>query len=123
MLICNCSEPCRNAGYSCEHIIHSGACILMLRYNVCNCACHCRFQKKEVRHHECYDRGETWQKRAILVSLGLVYYFRLNNEFREEYKKHMEEICTDITFTNALDDEVYIHISLLLQLVTHYSVI
>ena len=56
--------------------------------------------------HKCYDRGETWQQRAILVSLGLVYYFRLNNKFREEYKAKMEEICVDITFTEALDDEV-----------------
>ena len=65
--------------------------------------------------HKCYDRGETWQQRAILVSLGLVYYFRLNSEFRVEYKAKMKDICVDITFTEALDDEVW-KILILLQL-------
>ena len=69
---------------------------------------HWRFQRKNVTDHKCYDRGETWQQRAILVSLGLVYYFRLNTKFREEYKAKMEEICVEITFTEALDDEVWI---------------
>lgn len=71
-----------------------------------NCIFHCRFQNKEVADHKCYDDSETWQQRAILVALGLVYYFRLNKEFREEYKASMEQICGDITFTDALDDEV-----------------
>ena len=63
--------------------------------------------------HKCYGKGETWQQRAILVALGLVYYFRLNSEFREEYKEKMEDICVDITFTDALDDEVCRLLSLL----------
>ena len=76
-------------------------------YNVENCLYY-RFQKKKVTAHKCYDKSETWQQRAILVALGLVYYFRLNKEFREEYKDRMEDICGDIKFTEALDDEVFI---------------
>ena len=56
--------------------------------------------------HKCFDEHETWQQRAILVALGLVYYFRLNKEYRKEYKERMEDICGDITFTGALEDEV-----------------
>lgn len=68
--------------------------------------CH-RFQRKEVTDHKCYGESETLHQRAILVALGLVYYFRLNKEFRETYKDRMKDICGDNKFTDALDDEVH----------------
>ena len=59
-----------------------------------------------------YDRDDfSVSSRAVFVALALVYYFRLNDEYRKKFKKEMNE-CSPVgkqgilvTFENALDDE------------------
>ena len=55
----------------------------------------------------CKDRNDN-HRRAILVSLGVVYYVRLNGKFREQYSKFLNEnrISTDISFSNAFKVEL-----------------
>ena len=47
-------------------------------------------------------------RRAILVSLSIVYYMRLNTNYREEYRKAIDKKTygTDITFSYAFDNEL-----------------
>ena len=63
-----------------------------------------------------YDRlkphGEErmdYHRRAVLVALGLVYYMRLNAEFRKEYCKYLDDINrlpNEVTFSRAFEEEL-----------------
>lgn len=67
-----------------------------------------------------YDRfkphGELrsdYHRRAVLVALGLVYYMRLNAEFRKEYSKYLDEINrlpNEVTFSRAFKEELNYYI-------------
>ena len=60
---------------------------------------------------------ETYHLRAVLLTLGLVYYMRLNADHRKEYAEYLDNISKkvslsgDITFTTALNDELDYYIS------------
>ena len=52
------------------------------------------------------DRKD-YQRRAMLVALGLVYYMRLDADFRQDYCKCMNECDpNELSFTKALKDEL-----------------
>jgi len=55
------------------------------------------------------DKLEVTQ-RALLVSLGLVYYMRLNSEYRKKFVKEIDELTShySIKFEKAYNDEVSI---------------
>ena len=55
------------------------------------------------------DKLEVTQ-RALLVSLGLVYYMRLNSEFRTKFVEVIDELtsCYSVNFMKAYNDEVSI---------------
>lgn len=60
---------------------------------------------KHKPHGECGD----YHRRAILVALGLVYYMRLNAEFRNEYRSYLDAInCLpgEVTFSQAMEEEL-----------------
>ena len=62
------------------------------------------------KEFERYDSGKELHLRAILVSLGLVYYLRLGESDREHYAKFLNLRCEDleliINFTDAFNDEL-----------------
>ena len=68
--------------------------------------------KKCKRYNE-----ETYHLRAVLLTLGLVYYMRLNADHRKEYAKYLDSISKKISpseyiaFTTALNDELDYYIS------------
>ena len=50
-----------------------------------------------------------YHRRAVLVALGLVYYMRLNAEFRKEYSKYLDEINrlpNEVSFSRAFEEEL-----------------
>jgi len=55
------------------------------------------------------DKLEVTQ-RALLVSLGLVYYMRLNSEYRTKFVEVIDELtsCYSVNFMKAYNDEVSI---------------
>ena len=68
---------------------------------------------------EMYDKfkphGEDqddYHRRAVLVALGLVYYMRLNAEFRKEYSKYLDENykLNEVSFSRAFEDELNYYI-------------
>ena len=58
------------------------------------------------------ERGD-YHRRAVLVALGLVYYMRLNAEFRKEYSSYLDNINRlphEVTFSRALEEELNYYI-------------
>ena len=56
---------------------------------------------------------EDYHRRAVLVALGLVYYMRLNAEFRKKYSKYLDENCympNKVSFSKAFEDELNYYI-------------
>ena len=55
------------------------------------------------------DRLEVNQ-RALLVALGLVYYMRLNTDYRARFVKELDKMIQNynIKFNKAFSDEVHI---------------
>ena len=50
-----------------------------------------------------------YSRRAILVSLGLVYYMRLNTKYRAQFKELIDRqhgLVDDVSFSRAFDDEL-----------------
>ena len=44
--------------------------------------------------------------RALLVALGLVYYMRLNSEYREAFAKELDKLKFAVKFLKAFTQEV-----------------
>ena len=69
-----------------------------------------------------YDRDDfSVSCRAVFVALALVYYFRLNEQSRQQFKNEMSKVCLvdeqsiPVTFEQAVSDEfdwVFEHINL-----------
>ena len=58
-----------------------------------------------------------YTRRAVLVALGIVYYLRLNNQYRKEYTDFLDKLyeCRlpgDVTFVQAFDEELDWYINL-----------
>ena len=48
-----------------------------------------------------------YTRRAVLVSLGVVYYMRLNTKYRDAYKKEMDEkTFSELNFSAAFQEEI-----------------
>ena len=65
----------------------------------------CRFGRERFKDIEVDENSS--QEHAVLVALGLVYYLRLNEKYRERYKKDLKK--TQIrakTVDEALKEEV-----------------
>ena len=61
---------------------------------------------EQQKHHG--DRKD-YNRRAIMVSLGIVYYMRLNSEFREEYRKVLDDkynLPHEVNFSQAFFPEL-----------------
>ena len=76
--------------------------------------CAYRFRDKVVPNHPATKEShEEWKERAVMVSLGLTYYFRLSTEYREKYQTAMDFNIVrskTLTFSEALKNEVlYLH--------------
>ena len=64
-----------------------------------------KIYEKLKQYGDCTD----YNRRAILVALGIVYYMRLNNQYREEYKKFIDKECRlpgKVTFTKTFSEEL-----------------
>ena len=51
--------------------------------------------------------GKDYPSRAVLVALGIVYFLRLNNKYREEYKKVLDRksrLLGEVKFTQAFQE-------------------
>lgn len=54
------------------------------------------------------DRSD-YPRRAVMVSLGIVYYMRLNQQFREQYRKKLDSktrLPNEVDFTKAFKSEL-----------------
>ena len=38
-----------------------------------------------------YGEQQDYSRRAVLVALGIVYYMRLNNQYRKEYEQYLDQ--------------------------------
>ena len=57
---------------------------------------------------------EDYHRRALMVALGLVYYMRLNAEFRKEYREYLDGVSKrrkDISFSDAFREELDYYIN------------
>ena len=64
------------------------------------------FYSKFDPHHE---PQEKFHRRAMMVSLGIVYFMRLNSKYREQYRQYLDDfphLYEDITFSQAIEDEL-----------------
>lgn len=62
-------------------------------------------------YSKCKPHGEKkdYDRRAVMVALGLVYYMRLNADFRTQYKKYLDQtdkLPSEATFTKAFEQEL-----------------
>lgn len=57
-----------------------------------------------------YGKDNDYHRRAVLVALGLVYYMRLNAEFREEYRAYLDKADCRLSFSEAFKDELNYYI-------------
>ena len=58
---------------------------------------------KELRPH---GYGRDYDRRAILVALGIVYYMRLSTNYREKFKKIMDKVPSAPHFSTAFAEEL-----------------
>ena len=52
---------------------------------------------------------ELYHRRAVLVSLGIVYFMRLNSKYRSEYRDFLntyDQLRSEVTFSEAYNDEL-----------------
>ena len=50
-----------------------------------------------------------YSRRAVLVAMGIVYYMRLNNQYRQEYTQFLDNefrLPNEVTFTKAFEQEL-----------------
>jgi hemicentin len=55
------------------------------------------------------EQREKYHRRAMMVSLGIVYYMRLNSKYRKEYRQYLDDfphLFGEITFSQAIEDEL-----------------
>ena len=57
-----------------------------------------------------FGERSDYNKRAVLVSLGIVYYMRLNNTYRSKYSKFLDsfkfKLLSEVTFIKAFEQEL-----------------
>ena len=50
--------------------------------------------------------GEEMKQRALLVALGLVYYMRLDSEYRKKFAEELDKMHFVVEFLTAFTQEV-----------------
>ena len=73
-----------------------------------------------------YLEQPCYQRRAVLVAMGIVYYMRLNKKYRKEYREYLDKLHrlpTDVNFSEAFEAELnyYIKIVNLPRGIAHIS--
>ena len=57
-----------------------------------------------------HGQQSDYSRRAVLVALGIVYYMRLNNTYRTQYSKFLDQpefkLPNEVTFTRAFEEEL-----------------
>ena len=51
-----------------------------------------------------YGERQDYSRRAVLVALGIVYYMRLNSQYREDYEKYLDKqyrLANEVNFSQA----------------------
>ena len=64
--------------------------------------------------HKPYGVRSDYHRRAVLVSLGLVYYMRLNSRYRTEYAQYLDGVNrfqNEVTFSEAFKEELDYYIN------------
>ena len=60
-----------------------------------------------------YLEQPCYQRRAVLVAMGIVYYMRLNKKYRKEYREYLDKLHrlpTEVNFSEAFEDELNYYI-------------
>ena len=55
------------------------------------------------------EQCEKYHRRAVMVSLGIVYFMRLNSKHRKEYRQYLDNfdrLSGEITFSQAIEEEL-----------------
>ena len=51
-----------------------------------------------------YETRPDYSRRAVLVALGIVYYMRLNNQYRKDYKEYLDKevrVGNEVSFSEV----------------------
>ena len=51
-----------------------------------------------------YGERQDYSKRAVLVALGIVYYMRLNNQYRKKYQEYLDkqvQLHNEVSFSQV----------------------
>ena len=64
----------------------------------------------DISTHPIINNKEGMKQRALLVALGLVYYMRLNSEFRENFTNKLKNFHFQVDFLTAFTQEVMVDI-------------
>ena len=51
-----------------------------------------------------YGDRQDYSRRAVLVSLGIVYYMRLNNQYRKDYEQYLDKqvrLADEVSFSKV----------------------
>ena len=51
-----------------------------------------------------YEEQQDYSRRAVLVALGIVYYMRLNNQYRKEYEQYLDkqvQLQNEVSFSQV----------------------
>ena len=69
-----------------------------------------RSSTEEIKHPVISEKlnQEQMKHHALLVSLGLVYYMRLNSTYRERFTEELDKINFEVKFLTAFINEVHI---------------
>ena len=70
---------------------------------------YCWLMKVYRKYNPHQEKEESFHRRAVMVSLGLVYYMRLNSKFRQDYCKYLdkyEAMVGEVTFSKAYDSDL-----------------
>lgn len=62
----------------------------------------------KTNHHDAHE-SEMHHRRAVMVSLGIVYYMRLNQKYRDEYRSFLDKfdrLSGEVNFSEAYNSEL-----------------
>ena len=51
-----------------------------------------------------YGKRPDYSRRAVLVALGIVYYMRLNNQYRKDYEQYLDkqvQVANEVSFSQV----------------------
>lgn len=60
--------------------------------------------KESYARYKPYGKRQDYNRRAVLVALGIVYYMRLNNQYRKDYKEYLDKqvrVGNEVSFSEV----------------------